>query len=183
MPEPDDRPRVLSAEQTSLAEALFSTPELPELPPIVAATNSALSATRASRLRRIVRNGEEIVRRLARMSEDLHREVPEAYHTMERGSDRAADLLSDIRDAFDRTAFFAKGQAKQAADRLMQADQPVRFTRPRKTEAAPEAGEGSQPPPLWKLFASGQGDALDEEADRPPDHEDREGERPPWTDL
>ncbi len=146
-------------------------------------TSRQLSAARAARLRRIVRDGEEIARRLDRLREDLHREIPESYRSLERGSDRAADLLSDIRDAFDRAAFFAKGQAKQAADRLTQAEQPLRFMRPRTPPDERAAGEGTQPPPLWKVFASGQGNAPDEDTDHHSHHEEPERQRPPWTNL
>ncbi len=207
MPDPDAAHRLISpGSDTSLSvgEERPNHPHLPLLiPPFssvslpVASTERtgnpenteshqdrpSLSLTRAARLRRIVRDGEEIVRRLERLHEDLQREIPEAYRAVERGSDRANDLLSDIQDAFDRTAFFASGQAQRATDQLNRAEQPVRFTRRRTSQDDRAAGEGTEAPPLWNVFASEDEGTQDTDTDQSGDQEGREGERPPWTNL
>lgn len=113
----------------------------------------SLAKDRVARLRRIVRDGEEINRRIERLREDLHQELPEVYHQQISGVARVADILGDIDRAFDRAAFFARGQAEVARRRLEEEDLPISFPRRQKeTRDVTQSLAEESLPRLWDSF-------------------------------
>ena len=112
---------------------------------------------RATRLRRIVKDGEDLAQIVERLRENLPAFLREQYAGLERGRDRADDKIGDIDRAFDTAAFYAGGQAEHARKQLEQDGRAVRFTRHRSgkdsnvnTDAEPHTGKDFS---LWEAFA------------------------------
>ena len=101
--------------------------------------NPSEQRARAARLRRIVRNGEELVKLLATMKQDLYAEYIDTVEGTERWQQRRDDYWSDLTRNFGKLQEILPWNVRSAQAALKQLGEPEKFTRKAPApEAAPK---------------------------------------------
>lgn len=96
---------------------------------------------RAARLRRIVRNGEELLKLLASMREDVYHEFIDQIHGTDRWEQRRDDYWDDLERFYGNLQRMIPGKVESARRELRGLGEPENFTR---KQAEPEKREPKQ---------------------------------------
>lgn len=98
----------------------------------------AEARARAARLRRIVRNGEELLNLLATMRQDVYREFIDQVHGTDRWEQRRDDFWDDLDKNYGNLQRIIPGRVESARRELISLGEPEKFTRskpePKRTE-------------------------------------------------
>lgn len=99
---------------------------------------------RAARLRRIVRNGEELLNLLATMRQDVYREFIDQVHGTDRWEQRRDDFWDDLDKNYGNLQRIIPGRVESARRELISLGEPESFTRskpePKRTESREDYG-------------------------------------------